>query len=211
VRNSSITWKEFVKRLKERGVIKSEKVEKAFLRCDRALFLPESVKQLAYIDAPLPIGCGKTISQPSTVAIMTELLEVKSENAVLEVGTGSGWQAAILSFLARRVVSVEVEKRLALRAVSVLKRLGRNNVRVVVGNALRCIRSAERFDRIIVTAACDEGDVFVFLKMLKSGGILVAPVGRGSFFQEMRKYIKANDEVVAEKYPELFSFIELEK
>jgi protein-L-isoaspartate(D-aspartate) O-methyltransferase len=142
----------------------------------RHLFVPASVAELAYHDQPLPIGFNQTISQPYIVALMTELLDVKRDHAVLEIGTGSGYQAAVLSLLARQVYTVELIPELALAAAQRLLKLGYSNVVVKAGDGYRGWPEKAPFDRIILTAAPPEIPQ-ALIQQLKRGGKLVAPVG----------------------------------
>ena len=157
----------------------SPEIERAFLACPRELFVPEHLKERAYEDVPLPIGYGQTISQPSTVAIMTRLLDPKPGNRVLEVGTGSGWQAAILSKLVHpgTVYTVERIPELAEFARRNLKAAGAENVRVFVGDGSGGLPEHAPYDRIIVTAASPEIPE-PLLNQLAPGGRMVLPVGR---------------------------------
>jgi protein-L-isoaspartate(D-aspartate) O-methyltransferase len=142
----------------------------------RHLFVPDNIKEYAYDDSALPIGEGQTISQPYMVTIMTELLELKGTEKVLEVGTGSGYQAAILSSLCKKVISVERIKPLADKSAKLLAELGYNNVEVVVGDGTEGYEPESPYDGIIVTAACpDIPDPLI--RQLKEGGRLILPVG----------------------------------
>jgi protein-L-isoaspartate(D-aspartate) O-methyltransferase len=142
----------------------------------RHLFVPAPVAEFAYRDQPLPIGFNQTISQPYIVALMTELLDVKRDHAVLEIGTGSGYQAAVLSLLARQVYTVELIPELALAAAQRLLKLGYSNVVVKAGDGYRGWPEKAPFDRIILTAAPPEIPQ-ALIQQLKRGGKLVAPVG----------------------------------
>ncbi|MFQ5381158.1 MAG: protein-L-isoaspartate(D-aspartate) O-methyltransferase [Dehalococcoidia bacterium] len=142
----------------------------------RERFLRESERQFAFLDTALPIGMGQTISQPTIVAVMTEALRLTGEERVLEVGTGSGYQAAILSLLAGEVVSVEVVPELRERAAALLDELGIGNVHVVDPRGLVGCPDRAPFDRIIVTAACPAVPPSL-LEQLGTPGIMVLPVG----------------------------------
>ncbi len=157
----------------------SPEIERAFLACPRELFVSEHLKERVYEDVPLPIGYGQTISQPSTVAIMTRLLDPRPGNRVLEVGTGSGWQAAILSKLVYpgTVYTVERIPELAEFARRNLKAAGVENVRVFVGDGSRGLPEHAPYDRIIVTAASPEIPE-PLLNQLAPAGRMVLPVGR---------------------------------
>jgi len=148
----------------------------AMRRVPRHLFVPEAVRARAYGDHPLPIGEGQTISQPYIVALMTELLEVGHQDRVLEIGTGSGYQAAVLAELCREVCSIEIVAPLGRRAAALLARLGYDNVAVRIGDGYRGWPEKAPFDAVIVTAA--PGHVpRPLLEQLAPGGRLVIPVG----------------------------------
>ncbi len=201
--------KKLVEYLKSVGVIKSEKVEKAFLETPRHLFVPKNLIPHAYQDVPLPIGAGQTISQPTTVAIMTELLDVKEGNKVLEIGTGSGWQAAILSRLVGtgKVYTIERLKSLCETAKNNLKKLDIKNVEVVCKDGSDGLKEKAPFDRIIVTAAVPKIPS-ILLQQLKIGGKLVAPVG-SLVGQKMVLVEKKRGEIRAEQIPDVFRFVPL--
>jgi len=158
--------------------IKNQEVLAVMRIVPRELFVPESVRPQAYDDQALPIGFGQTISQPSVVGLMTELLDAKKNHRVLEIGTGSGYQAAILSRLVREVYSIEIVPELARSAAETLRSLGFRNVTVREGDGYRGWPEKAPFDRIILTAAPPEIPQ-VLLEELKGGGTLVAPVGVG--------------------------------
>ena len=145
----------------------------------RELFVPKSVRPQAYEDRPLPIGFGQTISQPFIVGLMTELLGPKKNHRVLEIGTGSGYQAAILSRLVGELYGIEIVPELARSSAETLRTLGFRNVTVREGDGYRGWPEKAPFDRIILTAAPPEIPQ-VLLEELKSGGRLVAPVGVGA-------------------------------
>jgi len=164
-----------------RGISDSLVID-AMLTVKRHFFVPANLMQLAYNDRPLPIGYGQTISQPYIVAIMTELLEVKKTHRVLEVGTGSGYQAAILSLLADSVFTIEILEPLARSAKAKLKIFGYNNVAVKTGDGYKGWKEYAPFDGIIVTCAPDEIPPLL-LEQLSIGGRMVIPVG--SYYQEL--------------------------
>jgi protein-L-isoaspartate(D-aspartate) O-methyltransferase len=161
--------------LKERD-IRSARVLDAMLAVERHLFVPEPGRANAYIDAPLPIGHGQTISQPYIVAFMTEALDVQPDHRVLEIGTGSGYQAAVLSRLAKTVYTIEIVEPLAERAREALARLGYGNVVVRTGNGYLGWPEHAPYDRIIVTAAPEEVPP-ALVEQLKVGGLMAVPVG----------------------------------
>ncbi len=142
----------------------------------RHLFVSEAQRARAYEDCPLPIGHGQTISQPYMVAVMTECLELRGEERVLEVGTGSGYQAAVLGRLAREVFTVERIATLAEEAAARLQDLGYTNVRVLSGNGTLGLPEHAPFDRVLVTAGAPALPPALVIQ-LAEGGIIVAPVG----------------------------------
>lgn len=156
--------------------ISDPRLLKAMGRLPRHLFVPESMRDRAYDDSPLPIGDGQTISQPYMVAWMTELLEVKEEDKILEIGTGSGYQAAILCELAAEVLSIEKYPRLAGKAEERLRRLGYDNLSILVGDGTMGWPEEAPFDGIIVTAGAPSIPE-PLPEQLADGGRLVIPVG----------------------------------
>ena len=159
-------------------------VLRALKATPRHEFVPAAARGQAYQDTPLPIGHGATISQPYIVAFMTELLELAPQHRVLEIGTGSGYQAAILAELAREVCTIEIVPELAQTAASTLRRLGYSGVQVRQGDGYKGWPGKAPFDRIILTAAPPEIPQ-ALIDQLAPGGKLVAPVGRGPFEQEL--------------------------
>jgi protein-L-isoaspartate(D-aspartate) O-methyltransferase len=162
--------------------IKDTSVLDAMLKVQREKFVPEAWKKMAYDDNPLPIGEDQTISQPYIVALMTELLRLKKNHKVLEVGTGSGYQAAVLAEIVKEVFSIEIVESLAVKANLTLKMIGYTNITVRHGDGYRGWREEAPFDAIIVTAAPDHIPE-PLKKQLKTGGRLVIPVGK--YFQEL--------------------------
>ncbi|MGE3935568.1 MAG: protein-L-isoaspartate(D-aspartate) O-methyltransferase [Rhodospirillaceae bacterium] len=156
----------------------SERVVAALAAVPRHRFVPESEEQVAYVDSPLPIGHGQTISQPYIVALMTELLDIKPDDTVLEIGTGSGYQAAILSLLARKVYSIERIAPLADAARARLAALGYANVTVRAGDGYQGWPEAAPFAAIIVTAAAPAVPPALEAQ-LAPGGRMVIPVATG--------------------------------
>ena len=163
--------------------LRSARVLAAMLAVPRHLFVPELQRADAYSDSALPIGYGQTISQPYIVAFMTQALDVASDHRVLEIGTGSGYQAAVLAGIAKEVDTVEIVTPLAERAREALSTLGYDNVRVHTGNGYLGWPEHAPYDRIIVTAAPDEVPD-ALLQQLKLGGLMAIPVG--TMTQELR-------------------------
>jgi protein-L-isoaspartate(D-aspartate) O-methyltransferase len=162
--------------IEARGM-RDPKVLAALRKVNRHWFVPEAYRKLSYQDHPLSIGHGQTISQPYIVALMTELLEVERNHRVLEIGTGSGYQAAVLSQLAGEVYSIEVVEELAKSSSKLLHSQGCRNVTVRYGDGYAGWPEKAPFDRIVLTAAPPEIPS-ALLEQLKPGGKLVAPVGR---------------------------------
>ncbi|MCM8771321.1 MAG: protein-L-isoaspartate(D-aspartate) O-methyltransferase [Candidatus Omnitrophica bacterium] len=156
--------------------INDERVLAAFQKVPRHLFVPEDFQKNAYEDYPLPIGEGQTISQPYMVALMTQLLCLSGEEKVLEIGTGSGYQAAILAELSKEVYTIERFETLANNAKKVLLKLGYANVNVRVGDGTQGWPEEAPFDRIIVTAASPHIP-HPLIEQLKDPGLLVIPLG----------------------------------
>jgi len=176
-------WKEsnenLIKWIKTSGLLRSESVEKAFRAVPRHLFVPKRLEEHAYIDEPLSIGEGQTISQPSTVVAMTEALDVKAGQRVLEIGTGSGWQAAILAKIVGKegfVWTVERSNSLSRSAKQNLDNVGAKNVKTIVGDGSLGLKEGAPYDRIIVTAACPDIPA-PLLEQLKVGGKIIIPIG----------------------------------
>jgi protein-L-isoaspartate(D-aspartate) O-methyltransferase len=156
--------------------IKDQRVLAAFARVPREAFVPESLAGEAYFDCALPIDCEQTISQPIIVAMMTQALQLTGHERVLEIGTGSGYQAAILAELASAVYSIERHAELSRQAGERLKRLGYHNVLLKVGDGSLGWPEEAPFDRIIITAAAEECPPELW-QQLAEGGILVGPFG----------------------------------
>jgi protein-L-isoaspartate(D-aspartate) O-methyltransferase len=153
---------------------------------DRGPFVRGIFTDRAYEDMPLPIACGQTISQPSVVGIMTQALQVNPRDKVLEVGTGSGYQAAILSRLARRVYTVERHRRLVREATAVFDQMGLVNITTMTADGSHGLPDQAPFDRILVTAAAEDPPG-PLLAQLKIGGIMVVPVGQSDAVQSLIK------------------------
>lgn len=176
--------------------IKDERVLAAMRKVPRHLFVPEFIRHSAYEDMALPIGENQTISQPYMVAIMTELLELKGDEKVLEIGTGSGYQAAILAELAKEVYTIERFPSLAEEATKRLTELGYNNVYVIVGDGTIGLEEKSPFDRIIVTAAAPKIPE-PLINQLSENGIIVTPVGE-RFSQILVKGRKEKGKLIEE-------------
>ena len=166
--------------------IRDERVLEAFRRVPRHRFVPPEIRASAYVDHPMPIGSGQTISQPYMVALMTQCLELEGAERVLEIGTGSGYQAAILAELAREVYSIERQESLAARASAVLD--GYPNIHITVGDGTEGWPEHAPYDGIIVTAGAPDAPP-PLLDQLADGGRLVIPVG-GSFSQTLLVYTR---------------------
>ena len=173
--------------------IKDKRVLGAMRKVKRHLFVPRAYRHLAYSDTPLPVGEGQTISQPYIVALMTELLALKGKEKVLEIGTGSGYQATILAELAKEVYTIELLAPLANRAKKLLKELGYSNVYVRHGDGFLGWPESAPFDAIIVTCAPEEIPV-PLIEQLAEGGRLVIPVGR--FWQELKLLEKKKGKMI---------------
>jgi len=169
--------------IEARGV-RQQDVLRVMRSTPRHLFVPEPVARYAYDDTALPIGFGATISQPFIVAQMTELLEPARTQRVLEIGTGSGYQAAVLAQLVRQVYTIEIVPELARSAGALLAELGYTNVTVREGDGYRGWPEEAPFDRIILTAAPPEVPR-ALIEQLAKGGKLVAPVSSGGFGQDL--------------------------
>ncbi|HYB20602.1 MAG TPA: protein-L-isoaspartate(D-aspartate) O-methyltransferase [Thermodesulfobacteriota bacterium] len=164
--------------------ITDPKVLEIMGRIPRELFVDSSLRSQAYADHPLPIGEGQTISQPYIVALMTQILQVKPGERILEIGTGSGYQAAVLAELTAQVYTVEIQESLAKQAAQRLKQLGYDKVRVKYGDGYLGWEEAAPFDAIIVTAAASHIPP-PLIKQLKEGGRLLIPLGSTTYFQTL--------------------------
>ncbi len=173
----------FLYSLRSRGVTEA-RVLAAMERIDRGAFVRGLFAGRAYDDMPLPIACGQTISQPSVVGLMTQALELGGREKVLEIGTGSGYQAAILSQLARRVYTIDRHRRLVQEAEGVFASLGLTNITAITADGSRGLPEQAPFDRILVTAAAEDPPG-PLLAQLRIGGIMVLPVGQSGAVQTL--------------------------
>lgn len=177
-RNAMVT-----QQIAERGIMNS-KVLGALREVPRHRLVADSLARYAYDDRPLPIGHGQTISQPYIVALMTELLKVEPEDTVLEVGTGSGYQAAILGLLVRHVVSIEIVEALARRTTQTLESMGYRNLTLLHGDGYFGYEEQAPYDAIIITAAAEHIPP-PLVAQLKPGGRMLLPVGRKGWTQNL--------------------------
>ena len=177
-----------------RGV-SNRKVLQAMLQVPREEFVPLNLRKEAFQDGPLPIGLGQTISQPYIVAFMTELLGLMPEDRVLEIGTGSGYQTAILSKMVRQVYTIEILPELLTRAKEIFLRMGYTNIEVLLGNGYHGWKEKAPFDKVILTAAPPKIPEELVIQ-LKEGGRMIAPVGR--MFQELLVIQKSRGNITTE-------------
>lgn len=198
--------KQMIEDIRVRYGFDAPDVFSAMLQVPREEFVSKKDRRFAYKDGPIPIGEGQTISQPFTVAFMTSLLNLRGQEKVLEIGTGSGYQAAVLSHLAKEVYSVEIIDSLAKKARSRLKRLNYKNVSVKKGKGEEGWKQKAPFDAIMITAGVSKKVPEKLFKQLKTGGILVAPVGLGHD-KVMTKYIMAKSGKFKEEKHGIFNFV----
>jgi len=176
--------KEMVRVIREEYGLTDEKVLRALLKVPRHWFVPEEMQEAAYEDTPLPIGYGQTISQPYIVAYMTSVLDLNPEKKVLEIGTGSGYQAAVLNELTPHVYTIEVIPQLAARTMKLFREKGYSRIKTRIGDGYLGWPEGGEFGAIIVTCAPDNIPP-PLLKQLKRGGRMVIPVGGLPFSQEL--------------------------
>lgn len=176
----------------------SPKVIEVFKKISREEFIPKKYKHLAYEDTAISIGEEQTISQPYTVAFMTHLLDLKGNEKVLEIGTGSGYQAAILSYLAKKVFTIERIEKLAKRAKNTFNKLGIKNIHTKVGQGEKGWKEKSLFDAIIITANTKKVPKTLF-DQLKVGGRLVVPIGKETK-GKMTKYTKTKKKIIKKEY-----------
>lgn len=173
--------KKLVETLYKKG-IRNEKILDAFMQIPRHYFLDDAFAEQAYQDKAFPIGCEQTISQPYTVAMQTQLLDVKKGDKILEIGTGSGFQAAVLHFLGARVYTIERHKDLFIKTTKFLEKIGFGGIRTFHADGMKGMKNRAPFDKIIVTAGATDIPNEL-LQQLKVGGVMIIPVGQG--VQEM--------------------------
>lgn len=182
---------QFLFALRSKGVT-DQRVLGAMEKVDRGQFIKGLFSERAYEDMPLPIACGQTISQPSVVGLMTQALQVSPRDKVLEVGTGSGYQAAVLSQLARRVYTVDRHRRLVGEAREIFEAMDLSNVTSILGDGSLGLPDQVPFDRILVTAAAEDPPPLL-LAQLKIGGIMVVPVGQSDHLQSLIRVTRTED------------------
>lgn len=190
--------------LRQKG-IKNERILSAFMNIPRHLFLDNAFAKWAYTDVAFPIGAEQTISQPYTVAFQTSLLELTGTEKVLEIGTGSGFQACVLSYMGVKVYTIERQEALFYRTDQLLNALGFGRIRTLLGDGYKGSSRFAKFDRILVTC----GAPFVpqdLLDQLKIGGMLVIPLGEGETQRMIRITKTATDQYEKEDFGE-FRFV----
>ncbi len=195
--------RQLIQKLRQKG-IKAERVLKAMGSMPRHFFMDKAFEELAYQDNAFPIGFKQTISQPFTVAYQTQLLEIEKRDKVLEIGTGSGYQAAILALLGARVYTVERQEGLFHETQKRLKSLGFEGVRCYLRDGTKGLPEYAPFDKILVTAGAEE-ITEALKKQLKVGGILVIPVGRE--VQKMYKIVRKGPDDFEETILDSFRFV----
>ncbi len=193
--HSKHRWRMVNEQLVPRG-ISNESILDAMYKVPRHKFVPQGLIERAYDDCPLPIGMGQTISQPYIVAFMTELLNINKGDEVLEVGTGSGYQAAILAEIGCEVYTIEIVESLSWRAKEILQDLGYKNIRFKIGDGYMGWEEHAPYDSIIVTAAPPQVPA-PLVEQLKEGGKIVIPVG--DYYQELLLLKKTKDGVKQKK------------
>ncbi len=199
--------KQLVEQIRVKGIT-DDGVMEAINKIPRHLFLDSSFLEFAYQDKPFPIGSGQTISQPYTVAFQSELCEVKAGDKVLEIGTGSGYQACVLEELGAKVFTVERQKKLYLRSKKFLKELG-YKAKVFYGDGYKGLPAFAPFDKILITAGAPELPENL-ADQVKEGGMIIVPLGKGEV-QMMMRYIKNADGSLREENHGTFRFVPLLK
>ena len=199
--------KQLVDTIREKGIV-DEEVLNAIGKIPRHLFLDSSFLEFAYQDKPFPIGSGQTISQPYTVAFQTELLEIKPGEKVLEIGTGSGYQACVLEELGAKVFTIERQKKLYLKSKKFLAELN-YKAKIFYGDGYKGLPAFAPFDKILITAGAPELPADL-TSQLKTGGMIVVPLGRGGI-QVMARFIKEEDGSMRKEDHGTFRFVPLLK
>ncbi|MEN8708930.1 MAG: protein-L-isoaspartate(D-aspartate) O-methyltransferase [Paracoccaceae bacterium] len=192
---------QFLFTLRNKGVIDKAVLE-AMERTDRQLFVKGFFADRAYDDEPLPIACGQTISQPSMVGLMIQALQVAKRHTVLDIGTGSGYQATVLSHLGRRVYTIDRHARLIREAQEKFDHLGLLNVISIIADGVHGTAEHTEFDRIIVGAAAEDIP-HALLKQLRMGGVLVMPIGPADTTQTLLRVTKTDDGIEYEELREV--------
>ncbi len=200
--------KQLVSLLRDKG-IKDERVLDAINTLPRHYFLDEAFMQTAYTDVAFQIGQGQTISQPYTVAYQTELLQIQKRDKVLEIGTGSGYQACILSIMGARVYTIERQKKLHDKTTQLIEALNLSNIRQFYGDGFEGKATFAPFDKILITAAAPEIPPKL-LQQLKIGGIMVIPYGEG-VDQIMLRLTKVSEREIETEEFENFKFVPMLK
>lgn len=198
--------KEMIEEIKSRYRLIVPRVFSAMLRLPRESFVGTGYCDLAYKDKTLPIGFGQTLSQPYTVAFMTHLLKLKGSEKVLEIGTGSGYQAAVLSKLAKKVYTLEIIASLAMQAKKIFKSLKLKNIFVKAGSGEYGWKEKAPFDAVIITAGVKGQIPKELFEQLKIGGKLVAPVGSGAD-KIMTRFTKVSEGNVKREEFGIFNFV----
>jgi protein-L-isoaspartate(D-aspartate) O-methyltransferase len=199
--------KQLVDQIRQKGIT-SEGVLRAINKIPRHLFLDSSFLEFAYQDKPFPIGSGQTISQPYTVAFQTELCEVKQGDKVLEIGTGSGYQACVLEELGAKVFTIERQRKLFTRSKKFLAEMG-YKAKVFYGDGYKGLPAFSPFDTILITAGAPELPEKL-AEQLKPGGMIIVPIGSGGI-QIMMRYIKKENGELKEENHGSFRFVPLLK
>lgn len=200
--------KKLVDTIKQKG-ISDQRILDAVGEIPRHLFLDSSFLEFAYEDKPFPIGSGQTISQPYTVAFQTELLDIKTGDKVLEIGTGSGYQATILASLGAKVFTIERQKKLYLKTKSFLPGIGYRQIKCFYGDGYKGLPAFAPYNKIIITAAAPEIPE-ALTDQLIDGGCLVIPLGEGDV-QTMLRIVKRKDGTLVKEKFGAFRFVPLLK
>ena len=187
--------------IEARGISHRPTLE-AMRKVERHLFVPPELQKYSYDDTPLPIGFKQTISQPYMVATMTELIKPRATDRVLEIGTGSGYQAAVLAEIVKEVYTIEIVKELGERTKKLMSRLGYKNVQVIIGDGYKGLKEKAPFDAIIVTAA-PEVIPPPLIEQLKEGGRMVIPVGAPTDIQTLMLVAKRRGKIVTTRVTEV--------